>query len=384
MADRTNRMREVWITDAGVVTAAGRSLGATWDSIISGITAIKEINRFSVKSYRSGIGASISGIQTSGPSSSYHGILDLLLDQVQKVPVDSIVITATTKAGIDNLEKLKRGLPADPRDILLTSVADSVRARLGLKGVSFNVSAACTSAAVAVAQGGALISSGTTESVFICSIDIIAEFIFSGFSALQNLSPFPCRPFDRDRAGLSPGEGAAFLTLMSSKRAKRLGCTCKGIVAGTGMANDACHITAPDKNASGLVRAITGAIKAAGVKKGDIAGISAHGTGTIHNDLMELTAFKKVFGEACPLVYSVKGCIGHTFGASGGIEVALGTRTLEEQIIPPTVGFLHPEQGAEGLVGSMPVSITGDYLLTTNSGFGGMNTAIILKRGQIR
>ena len=77
----------------------------------------------------------------------------------------------------------------------------------------------------------------------------------------------------------------------------------------------------------------------------------------------------------------MKGCLGHTFGAAGGIEVALGTQTLSSQTLPPTVGFVHPERGAEGLVSAHPVSIKGDYLLTTNSGFGGINAAIILKRG---
>ena len=83
----------------------------------------------------------------------------------------------------------------------------------------------------------------------------------------------------------------------------------------------------------------------------------------------------------CPPIYSVKGCIGHTFGAAGGIEVAIGNKVLLEQMMPPTVGFVHPEKGAEGLVSSKSVPIKGDYLLVTNSGFGGINAAIILKRG---
>ena len=117
------------------------------------------------------------------------------------------------------------------------------------------------------------------------------------------------------------------------------------------------------------------------IKKDNIAGISAHGTGTIHNDLMELAAFHSVFDEDCPPIYSVKGCIGHTFGAAGGIEIVLGNKALSEQTIPPTVGFSEPETGAEGLVSSQPLSIKGDYLLVTNSGFGGINAAIVLKRG---
>ncbi len=114
--------------------------------------------------------------------------------------------------------------------------------------------------------------------------------------------------------------------LMSAERARRLGCPRKGIIAGAGISSDARHITAPDRTGAGLIRAVAAAVKTAGIKKEDIAGISAHGTGTIYNDLMELTAFRTVFEKNCPPIYSVKGCLGHTFGAAGGIEVALGTK----------------------------------------------------------
>ncbi|MBW1803638.1 MAG: beta-ketoacyl-[acyl-carrier-protein] synthase family protein, partial [Deltaproteobacteria bacterium] len=110
--------------------------------------------------------------------------------------------------------------------------------------------------------------------------------------------------------------------------------------------------------------------------------ISAHGTGTVYNDLMELTAFRHLFGRRRLPVYSVKGAIGHTMGAAGGIEVALGLKTLLEQVVPPTVGLSNPEDDAAGLVSPFAREMTGDYLLTTNSGFGGTNAAIILKRGE--
>ena len=79
-------------------------------------------------------------------------------------------------------------------------------------------------------------------------------------------------------------------------------------------------------------------------------------------------------------IYSVKGSIGHTLGAAGGIEVSLATKALAEQIIPPTVGFENPEEGAEGRVSSKPAPFKGNYMLTTNSGFGGINAAIILEK----
>ena len=374
-------MREIWITEAGVVTGAGNNLEATWKQLMAGRTAIRKIDRFPVQAYQSEIGAFIPDLKYSGAGSLLREIMSLLLAQMDKVPADSLLITASTKAGTDNLEKIKQGLAADPEDMLPASITKWVAAGLGLKGCSFHISAACASSTVALARGAWLISSGVAESVLICCLDLLTESVFSGFSAFQILSPFPSRPFDRDRTGLSVGEGGAFLMLMSAERARRLGCSQKGIVAGAGISSDARHITAPDRTGAGLIRAVAAAVRTAGIKKEAIAGISAHGTGTIYNDLMELTAFRTVFEKNCPPIYSVKGCLGHTFGAAGGIEVSLGTRTLSSQTLPPTVGFVHPEQGAEGLVSPHPVSIKGDYLLTTNSGFGGINAAIILKRG---
>ena len=147
-----------------------------------------------------------------------------------------------------------------------------------------------------------------------------------------------------------------------------------------GIANDATHITAPAKSGRGLVQAVDQALRSAKKKPEEITAISAHGTGTVYNDLMELNAFRQVFGERKVPMYSIKGAIGHTLGAAGIIEVILGLKALSSQIIPPTIGFSNPEKGAEGQVSSEPQPISGDYLLTTNSGFGGVNAALVLGR----
>jgi 3-oxoacyl-[acyl-carrier-protein] synthase II len=95
---------------------------------------------------------------------------------------------------------------------------------------------------------------------------------------------------------------------------------------------------------------------------------------------MELTAFRKVFGERRVPMYSIKGSIGHTLAAAGAIEIILGLKALSTRTVPPTVGFSNPEKGAEGQISSEPQAVSGDYLLTTNSGFGGVNAALVLGR----
>jgi 3-oxoacyl-[acyl-carrier-protein] synthase II len=376
-------MREVWITDATAVTALGDNLGQLWQGLLAGQTSIGPVHRFAVDNYSAGIAACIEDLTPNGDRSMTYSLLERLIMQVDRVPPDSLLITATTKSGIDNLERRRLGIPADSRDVLLSRAAETISRRLGLIGESMNISASCASSTIAIAQGAAMIAAGRADVVMICCMDLVTEFVFSGFSCLGALSQTPCRPFDRSRSGLTLGEGAAGLLLMSAERARREHRTCLGTILGWGAANDAGHITAPAKNACGLIRAIHLALKMSTCKARDIGAICAHGTGTVYNDLMELKAFNQVFGDHNIPVYSVKGAIGHTLGAAGGIEVALGLQTLSNQVVPPTVGFDTPEKGAQGSVSSKPADISGDCLLTTNSGFGGINAAIILKKGHL-
>jgi 3-oxoacyl-[acyl-carrier-protein] synthase II len=382
MAEGEYRSKEVWVTDVATVTALAHDLDGLWHRILSGETSIKPVQRFPVEKYTSRIAALMEDLTRSGNQSLIHALLDSLLRKTGPVPSDATLVTATTKAGIDNLERLRRDIPADPNDILLASIPDIVSKKLGLEGRAINISAACASSAIAVARGAALIATGRADSVLVCCLDVVTEFVFSGFSSLGALSPVPCMPFDRERNGLSLGEGAAALMLMSRERAEHEGRPHLGTVSGWGIAGDAHHITAPARDGSGLIKAVGLALHSAMLEEKDISVISAHGTGTVYNDLMELTAFHRLFGHRKLPVYSVKGAIGHTMGAAGGIEVALGLKTLSEQVVPPTVGLSNPEDDAAGLVSPFSREMTGDYLLTTNSGFGGTNAAIILKRGE--
>jgi 3-oxoacyl-[acyl-carrier-protein] synthase II len=108
--------------------------------------------------------------------------------------------------------------------------------------------------------------------------------------------------------------------------------------------------------------------------------VCAHGTGTVYNDAMELTAFHDIFEQAIPCMFSLKGTLGHTLGPCGLIETIVGMRCLDEQCIPGTVGLRHIEDGYADCLSNACRSIQGDYLLTTNSGFGGVNAALVIER----
>ena len=370
----------VVVTDAAVVTALGNDLASLWQGLMSGESAIRPITRFPVDQdhYKAKIAAHINDLKSSGGRSMLQDLLERLLLGMGSVPSDTALITATIKSGADNLESFCRGKQVGFQDVLLSSMADNAGTKLDLSYNGICVSASCASSTIAVAHGAALIESGRAEAVLVCCGDLITEYAFSGFSTLKALSPFPCRPFDRDRKGLSLGEGAAALLLMNAARARRENCDRLGTVLGWGIANDATHITAPAKSGRGLVQAIGQALRSAKKKPEEITAVSAHGTGTVYNDLMELNAFRQVFGERKLPMSSIKGSIGHTLAAAGGIEIILGLKTLSTRMVPPTVGFSNPEKGAEGQISPGPQIVSGDYLLTTNSGFGGVNAALVL------
>ena len=228
-----------------------------------------------------------------------------------------------------------------------------------------------------MALGAARIERGEVESVLVCGLDLVSEFVFSGFSALKALSPSVCRPFDVGREGLTLGEGAAYVLLMSDDGLRRTKRESLGRLVGWGIASDAHHVTAPSRTGEGLILAIRQALAGTGLTAADLAAVSAHGTGSNYNDAMELTAFSQLF-EHTPPIHSVKGATGHTMGACGTIETIVGLYSLKHQCLPPTVGLTEPEDRARGCVSADVQPFSGQYLLTTNSGFGGINACLIL------
>lgn len=373
-------MRAVCICAAQTVTSLGPDLDSLWRGVMAGESAIRPLARFATDRYLSGNAAWIEGLDAAPGGSGLDPLLQRLLDGFGPVPVDAALITASTKGCVDVMERMSGGLPGDPARLEMADLLGRISRRFGLTAPAININAACASSTIAVARAAALIAAGRSEAVLVVCADLVSEFVFSGFSALQALSPTLCRPFDRHRDGLSLGEGGAALLLMSCERARREGRPRLGIVAGWGAANDATHITAPARDGCGLIQSVRQALERASIGPAAIAAISAHGTATSYNDQMELTAFRTLFGARPLPMNSIKGAIGHTLGAAGGIEVALGLKALAAGQLPPTIGLLDPEAAGVGMVSPCVQAISGRYLLSTNSGFGGVNAALILQR----
>jgi 3-oxoacyl-(acyl-carrier-protein) synthase len=369
----------VCVADIGVVTALGRGVDALWNGLLAGNTGVAPVQRFSTKSYNSNLAGCIRELDAEHPVSRLDTLVEMLFDGIQSIAPDTMLLTASTKGGIDQLERFVRKQPTPLDRILSRQVADLVAGKLGLKAERNNISAACASSTAALALGASRIEQGEVESVLICGLDIVSEFVFSGFSSLQALSAKACCPFDVARDGLLLGEGAAYILLMSERLCRQTKRKSLGCIAGWGIASDANHITAPSRTGEGLIQSIRHTLECAKLPAKKIAAINAHGTGSVYNDAMELKAFNAVF-DSLPPFHSVKGAIGHTMGACGAIETIVGLCSLKQQCIPPTLGLRQPEPEAIGKVSSNVQAINGDYLLTTNSGFGGINASIILQR----
>jgi 3-oxoacyl-[acyl-carrier-protein] synthase II len=153
-----------------------------------------------------------------------------------------------------------------------------------------------------------------------------------------------------------------------------------GEIAGWGLTNDAHHMTAPSRDGSGLALAVHKALQSADISEDAVACVAAHGTGTVYNDSMEMKAFKEVFGTRTVPTYSVKGGTGHTMGAAGLIEIILAFRSLREKVVPPTVNVCDIDDEAQGWISSEPCVFDGSVTVSTNSGFGGINCAVLLEK----
>ncbi len=369
------------ITDYGMITPYGLGLDACWDGLFSRQTAIKRFKRFDGETSCANTAAVVPGLKYDRENSLVMQMLTpLFAERSKSFPIDARLFLATTAGEIDLLERSVLAGDKNADGSCPDRLLGKVKKISGVSGTGSVVSAACASSAIAVASGASAIISGECTAALVVAADSVSEFVFAGFQSLMALDKESARPFDKNRSGLSLGEAASFLLLMSKARAMREKRPVLGKIAGWGMTNDANHMTGPLKDGSGLAESIWKALASAGMSTGDIGSISAHGTGTLYNDTMEMRAFNAVFGPHPLPTYSIKGGIGHTLGAAGLIEVIVTLRSLREKVTPPTVNLIDPDDNAVGWVSTAPMVFDKTTSLSVNSGFGGVNCALLISK----
>ena len=262
-------------------------------------------------------------------------------------------------------------------DFYGSNPAAALAAKYGLTGPALTLGNACCSGADAVGLGGGLVASGRCDLVLAGGADALSLVPYFGFRRLMVYDDRPCRPFDRDRAGLNLGEGAACLILEAPEAAAARGARPLALFRAYAASSDAHHLTAPHPEALGLRRALKAALAQAGLAPGDLAFVNVHGTATPDNDRAEALALTSEL-PGLP-VWAAKGATGHTLGAAGALEAVLTVMALERGSLPPSFGFARPDP-ALGLGPAPPGPIQGRAALSTSLGFGGANTVLIFER----
>jgi 3-oxoacyl-[acyl-carrier-protein] synthase II len=364
-----------------LVSPYGWGVDRCWEGLLSGETAIRPFDRFSTASLRCDKAALVPDLDPRREETLAMQLLRPLIEKsVSLIPPDALLIAATTNGEIDILERsVLDGIP-DAAESRFARVADRIQRLCGLSQPGVVVCAACASSSAAVAQGAAMIRDGDRDCVLVVACDNVSEFVAAGFSSLMALDKDVARPFDKDRKGMSLGEAAAWTLLMSDARASREERPVLARISGWGLSSDANHITGPARDGSGLALALRKALESANLSAEEVGSISAHGTGTEYNDLMEMKAFKSVFGARSLPTYSLKGGIGHTMGTAGLADIIIAIRSLWERRVPPTVGLRNVDDEAVGWASPEPRACDGDVTASTNSGFGGINCAVVLRR----
>ncbi|MEK7704269.1 MAG: beta-ketoacyl synthase N-terminal-like domain-containing protein [Myxococcota bacterium] len=252
--------------------------------------------------------------------------------------------------------------------------------RLGLPVSAWTLNTACSSAANALGIARRWLSHGRIDVALVAGIDVISPFVYAGFASLRAIDEEPTSPFSAGRRGLNLGEAAVSLVLM---RATDLAEPTSLVeLAGFGSSCDAHHLTRPDPSGAGLARAMHAALANGNARADQVALLSAHATGTPFNDSMESAAFAQVFGNHAPAMHAAKPVAGHTLGAAGAVDAVLVWQALVRGVIPPTFRRLAPDEtlALQPLAKPQPLA-SGSLALSTSSGFGGSNVALLFRGG---
>ena len=268
------------------------------------------------------------------------------------------------------------------------AAGSNVALRWGLRGPFANFSTACSSSAMAIGEAANAIRAGRADAIVAGGAEaLLTPGMLAAWQALRTLAPADaadasasCKPFDKRRAGLVLGEGAAALVLEEESRARARGARVLALVTGYGNTCDAAHLSKPDRD--GQVRAMRQALAESGLAPAQIGYVNAHGTATIVGDVVECEAIRAVFGDADVPVSSTKSMHGHLLGGAGALEMAAALMPFRDGVLPPTAHLEQPDPACVVRhVAGKPERIDIPHAVMSNSfAFGGSNVVLIAER----
>jgi len=399
--------RRVAITGIGLVTGLGATREETWQALTAGRCAIRPVTVFETEGYRSRVAAEVpmaavdaqltplerrrwSRSDQIGVVAAKEAIEDagLLTDACDRLRI-GVLLGAGTADLLRNESyqhtTLFRGIqyarPSQAWNHFPSTPVDVIAARFGFGGLRSCVVAACSSSTIAISQAADAIRAGRLDAALAGGTDAIARLTFSGFNALKLMDPEPCRPFDRDRAGMNIGEGAAILVLEEMERARGRGATIYGELAGSSFSCEAFHPTAPEPEGKPVTAVVHNALRDAGVLPEAVEHVNAHGTATPQNDRAETRGYRTLFGDRVNRIpmTSVKSMLGHCLGAAGGIEAAILALTVSRGVIPPTIHHTQTDPECPGdIVANDAREKRIKCGVSTSLGFGGNDSALVI------
>lgn len=408
--------RKVVITGVGGITPIGNKKHDIWKAIVDGTSGISKVTYFDTKGYPCNIAAQVKSFNVTdyidkklarkmdrftqfAVSAAIAAISDAGIS-ISDIADRTGVIIGTAMGGFGAIEHhLKKINMVDnynkvsPSFIFSTlpNVASGYIGMItGAKYKSFVINSACASSTNAIGESFKLILNGEADVMIAGGAEAaISPASYMGYCSLKVMSTRnellekACSPFDIKRDGFVMGEGAVILILEELEHALSRKANIIAEIIGYGASSDAYHITAPDPQGKGAVKAMKQAIDDAGIPMEYIDYINAHGTSTRLNDEIETLAIKDVFGHhAYKLaVSSTKPLTGHMMGAAGAMEAAICAMSLRERFIPPTLNLVDKDPVCDlDYVANNGRYKDIRYALSNSFGFGGHNASIVLKR----
>ena len=410
--------KRVVITGMGALTPIGNSVDEYWENLLSGKSGAEPITKFDASLFKTKFACEVKNFdplnimdrkeaRKMDPFSAYalattqEAILDSKLD-LGKVNLDRAgVVWGSGIGGMYTFQEecfnFKDG-DGTPRfnpffvpKMIVDIAAGHISIKYGLRGPNYVTVSACASSTNAIIDAMMLIQLGKSDFIVTGGSEAGVNISgIGGFNALKALSTrnddpgTASRPFDATRDGFVLGEGSGCLILEELEHAKKRGAKIYAEVAGGGLSADAHHITAPHPEGRGAISVMKLSLEDAGMNPEDIDYVNVHGTSTPLGDISETLAIKEVFGEhAYKLnISSTKSMTGHLLGAAGAIEAIACVKSIQDNVIPPTINFKHKDENIDynlNLTLNKAQKREVKAALSNTFGFGGHNTSIIVK-----
>lgn len=407
---------KIVITGLGVVAPNGNNVDEFWSACAAGKSGIDSITYFDTSDHRVSIAGELSNFQPEtvldskeirklDPFSVYAIVatdeaVKMASIDSNSIDMDRVGVTiGTGVGGIQTLEEqhgvimnkgARRVSPQFVPKMIANIAGGHLSIRWGFRGPNQTIVSACASGTDAIGLAMRMIMVGDADMMICGGTEAsVTPLTIAGFANMRALSQScdepskASRPFDLGRDGFVLGEGAGMLVIEKESHAKKRGATILAELAGYGATDDAFHVTQPAVGGAGAHKAMARAIQDAGLNITDIDYINAHGTSTPFNDRNESAAISALFGDHCGKlkVSSTKSMTGHLLGAAGGIEAVAAVKTIQHQIIPPTINYNTPDPDCTlDYVPNTAQPHEVNAILSNTFGFGGHNAVICIRK----